>query len=368
VPITDVSAGLLRVPLTQPVRNGTATITEREYVMVRITTDSGMSGAACCLARGGDLVSIIRGTIAPLATGRGEHEPQRITTDARLRCTPFLGTDGQVARAISVVDMALWDLHAKGARLPMADLLGAGGVDRVPVMAASGYYTSLDPATELAAITREFADLAEQGYHRLKIMAGAVAASFDAERIAAAVDAAKMPVGVDVNGAWRTTGDARLVLEAVPSGAIEFIEEPFPLGEIDVLRRFRCVQPTPIAIGEWETDARYLRMLMEGGLIDLLRLDVTAIGGVTGWLAASALATSFSIPVLPHYFPFFHAPLLAATPTALAVEVIPVSSGAENFQLLLRSVPPIEDGFLLMNPDAGFGLDWDWEAIEAYTQ
>lgn len=365
--ITEVTAGLLRVPLSQPVRNGTATITEREYVMVRIATDSGAWGAACCLARGGDLVSIIRRTIAPLVTGRGEHEPQRITADVWARCTPFLGTDGQVARAISVVDMALWDLHAKGARLPLADLLGAGGVERVPVMAASGYYTSLDPATELAAITREFADLGEQGYPRLKIMAGAVGASFDAERIAAAVDAAKMPVGVDVNGAWRTTGDAGRLLDAVAPGAIEFIEEPFRLGEIDVLRRFRRLQSTPIAIGEWETDARYLRTLMEEGLIDLLRLDVTAIGGVTGWLAAAALATSFAIPVLPHYFPLFHAPLLAATPTALAVEVVPVSSGAENFPLLLRSMPEVENGLLPLSPDPGFGLDWDWDAIEAFT-
>ena len=40
--IAEVQAGLLRVPLTQPVRNGTATITEREYVCVRIMTDSGV--------------------------------------------------------------------------------------------------------------------------------------------------------------------------------------------------------------------------------------------------------------------------------------------------------------------------------------
>jgi len=366
--IAEVQAGLLRVPLTQPVRNGTATITERDYVFVRVMTDSGVWGAACCLARGGDLVSIIRRTLAPLTVGRGEHEPQRITADAWARCRPFLGTDGQVARAVSVVDMALWDLHAKSAKLPLAELLGAGGIERVPVMAASGYYTSLDTVVELAAIEREFTELAEQGYSKLKIMAGAVDASFDAERIAAAASAANMSVGVDVNGAWRSTGDAQRLLDAVPSGAIEFIEEPFPLGEIDVLRRFRRVDSTPVAIGEWETDARYLRTLMEEGLVDLLRLDVTAVGGVTGWLVASALATSFAIPVLPHYFPFFHAPLLAATPTSLAVEVVPVSSGAENFQLLLRSAPLIENGFLLLSPDAGFGLDWDWDAIETFTQ
>jgi L-alanine-DL-glutamate epimerase-like enolase superfamily enzyme len=368
VSITEVTAGLLRVPLTQPVRNGTAIITEREYVLVRITTDSGAWGAACCLARGGDLVSVIRRAIAPLAIGRREHEPQRITADVWARCTPFLGTNGEVARAISVVDMALWDLHARCAGLPLANLLGAGGLDRVPVMAASGYYKSHDPALEMAAIEREFTDLAQQGYTRLKIMAGALGASFDAERIAAAVEAAKMPVGVDVNGAWRTTGDARRLLDAVPREAIEFIEEPFPFGEIEVLRRFRRVETTPIAIGEWETDVRYLRTLMEEGLIDLLRLDVTAIGGVTGWLVASALATSFSIPVLPHYFPYFHAPLLATTPTSLAVEVVPVSSGAENFPLLLRTAPQVEDGYLHLSPDPGFGLDWNWNAVEAYTQ
>lgn len=355
------------MPLTSPVRNGTATISEREYVLVRILTDVGVQGVACCLARNCDLVPLISKTIAPIAIGRGGHEPQRITNDVWARCSPFLGTGGQVARAISVVDMALWDLHAKLVDLPLADLLGSAGVTKVPVMAASGYYRSFDPSVELPAIEREYAELAEQGYSRLKIMAGAASALLDAERIAVAARAAQMRVGVDMNGAWHTTSQARHLLDAVPSETIDFIEEPFPLGDLDALRRFRRLQPTPIAIGEWETDLRYVRTLLEEGLIDVLRLDVTAIGGVTGWQNASALAKAFSIPVLPHYFPYFHAPLLAATPTALAVEVVPPSSGAENFHLLLRSTPPLQNGLLTLSSEPGFGLDWNWEAIEAYT-
>ncbi|HAN70861.1 MAG TPA: hypothetical protein DCQ36_04630, partial [Actinobacteria bacterium] len=241
---------------------------------------------------------------------------------------------------------------------------GAG----VPVMAASGYYRSDDPAVELEAIRHEYAELADHGFTRLKIMAGAVDARFDAERIAAAAEAAGRSVGVDVNGAWRTTIDADHLLRLLPEETVEFVEEPFPAGQIDVLQRFRKSRRTPVAVGEFECDITSLRRLMADGLIDILRLDATAIGGVTGWLAASALATTYGIPILPHYYPHYHAPLLAVAPTGLAVEVIPASSGAENFDLLIESTLLVEKGRLALSEGPGFGLDWNWPSIETYTK
>jgi L-alanine-DL-glutamate epimerase-like enolase superfamily enzyme len=177
-----------------------------------------------------------------------------------------------------------------------------------------------------------------------------------------------MSVGVDINGAWRTTMDAERLLRLLPDGVADFVEEPFPAGQFDVLARFRRARRTPVAVGEFECDLTVLRRLMADGLIDIARLDATAIGGVTGWLAASALATSYDIPVLPHYFPYYHAPLMTVTPTALAVEVVPASSGAENFHELLTSAPVVEKGRLALSAGPGFGLEWNWQAIESYTR
>jgi L-alanine-DL-glutamate epimerase-like enolase superfamily enzyme len=365
--IVEVRAGLLRVPLPSAVRNGTATIAVRDYALVRVRADTGEVGVSCTLTRGGDLSSLVNRVFGPVAVERSVHEPQRVNADMWRAAQPFLGTDGQVARAISLLDLALWDLHARVVGLPIAAVLGAGAIESVPVMAASGYYRSNDPSAELAEISREYAELAERGFTRVKIMAGAVDASFDAERIAAASEASGMSVGVDVNGAWLTTMDADQLLRLLPEETVEFVEEPFAAGQVDVLQRFRQSRRTPVAVGEFECDVKSLRRLMSDGLIDIVRLDATAIGGVTGWLVASALAASYGIPVLPHYYPRYHAPLMAVAPTGLAVEVIPVSSGAENFDLLVDSAPLVEKGRLALSDGPGFGLNWNWQAIESYT-
>lgn len=365
--VSEVTTGVVRVPLPMPVRNGTVTIVDRDYVFVRVKSTSGHTGVSCGFARGGDLVGPIRNVFGPMSVGRGVHEPQLVTAEMWRRARPFLGSNGQVARAISLIDMALWDLHATVVGLPLADLLGAGGVDSVPVMAASGYYRSSDPAVEVDEVRREYAALADVGYTRVKIMVGGAEPGLDALRVAAAAEAAGMPVGIDVNGAWASTADAERLLRELPEAMVEFVEEPFPAGQVDVLRRFRASRRIPVAVGEWESDIDVMRHMMAEGLIDIARLDVTAIGGVTGWLSATPLATSYAIPVLPHYFPMFHAPLLAATPTALAVEIVPESSGAENFPALILDGPAVDKGRLPLSDRPGFGVQWDWDRIESYT-
>lgn len=366
--VVEIKAGLVRVPLPAPVRNGTATITDRDYVIVRAVADDGSQGVACGLARGGDLVGLIDRHFAPLAVDRGVHEPTVVSRAMWDHATPFLGSDGAVARAISLVDIALWDLHAIAAGLPLADLLGAGGIQSVPVMVATGYYRHDDPARELSWLEEEYSSWADAGVSRLKVMAGAADPSFDADRIRAAALAAGGSVGVDVNGAWQTPADGWKLLRMVDEGLVDFIEEPFPAHATEALQRFRRTASTAVALGEWESELRTFQRLMGDHLLDIARFDVTAVGGVTGWLAVAGLAAAHDIPVLPHYFPQFHAPLAAAFPHVLAVEVVPPSSGAENFHQLLVDPPAVDKGRIALPNRPGFGLIWDWDRIESFTK
>lgn len=366
--VSEVKAALVTVPLDAPVRNGTATISDRDYVIVRALASDGTAGVACGLARGLDLVTLINRTFAPMCVGRGVHEPRLVTGALWSAADPFLGTDGQVSRAISLVDIALWDLHAQVAGLPMATLLGAADVESVPVMVASGYYRHDNADAELAAIQVEYSELRDSGIRRMKIMAGAVDPAFDAERILAAHAAAEMPVAVDINGAWETTADALALVDRIPAAVIDFVEEPFPNRNFETLRRFRSSRPLNIAVGEWESGHEYFRRLMSERLIDIARLDVTAVGGVSEWLTVAALAEVYEVPIVPHYFPHFHAPLVATAPTGQAVEVVSATSGAENFDRLLRSATLVDKGAFPVSSEPGFGLDWDWDRIESYTK
>ena len=366
--VSEVKAALVSVPLDAPVRNGTDTITLRDYVIVRVLASDGTTGVACGLARGLDLVTLINRSLAPLCIGRGIHEPRTISRALWAAVDPQLGADAQVARSISLVDIALWDLHAKSVGLPIGTLLGVDNVTSVPVLVASGYYRNDDAKSELAAIENEYSELRAKGFQRMKIMAGAADPAFDSERILAAHSAAGMPVAVDINGAWETADDAIALVDRIPSEAIDFIEEPFPSRHFETLRQFRDNRSPSIAVGEWESGHDYFRRLMSERLIDIARLDVTAIGGVSEWLNVAALAEAYEISILPHYFPHFHAPLVTLAPTAEAVEVISTNSGAENFDRLLRSTSEVEHGEFPISSEPGFGLDWDWDRIETFTQ
>jgi L-alanine-DL-glutamate epimerase-like enolase superfamily enzyme len=356
------------VPLPLAVRNGTAEITERDYIVLRVRSEDGSEGVSCALARGDYLLDFIERTFGPIALGRASHEPARVNRDMWSAATPFLGTDGQVARAISLVDIALWDLHARVLDAPMADLLGASGIHSVPALAASGYYQSSDTGKELQAVQEEYEQLAASGFQRFKIMVGAVDPTIDAERIQMASDAAGSPVAIDVNGAWDTPAHGERLLGLLSLNRIEFVEEPFRNHAWKSLRRFRNVNTVPIAIGEWESDVRQVEWLLAEQLIDVARLDVTAIGGVTGWMKAAALAETHEIAILPHYFPHFHAPLAAAASSSPAVEVIPASSGAENMDLLMKNAPEVHEGQFPLSEGVGFGISWDWDRIESGTR
>ena len=79
-----------------------------------------------------------------------------------------LGQQGILLRALSVVDIALWDLKGKAAGLPLYRLMG-GHRQRVPVQVAGGYYGTAKSVDDLADEIRRYADA---GFSMVKIVVG----------------------------------------------------------------------------------------------------------------------------------------------------------------------------------------------------
>ena len=135
--IMAISATELAVPLPAPVRNGTALITERRYILVDVETDDGMVGTSCVFTRGAPLVALVRDVIGPQLIGRFPEDVSEIWSDIYRAGELFLGRSGAFPRALSVVDIALWDLRGKVQELPVADLLGRQR-ESVPLLMALG--------------------------------------------------------------------------------------------------------------------------------------------------------------------------------------------------------------------------------------
>jgi L-alanine-DL-glutamate epimerase-like enolase superfamily enzyme len=104
------------------------------------------------------------------------------------------GRRGAVLRAISAIDIALWDLLGKLAGLPLYRLLG-GWTDEVLAYASAGYYRPGDP---LANIREEMLSYKALGFSDFKMKVGGAAFAVDVARVQAAREA----IGPEGRLAW----------------------------------------------------------------------------------------------------------------------------------------------------------------------
>lgn len=214
-----------------------------------------------------------------------------------------LGRPGIGSMAISAVDAALWDLKAKLLGLPLAALLGAVR-DAAPIYGSGGFTSySLD---QLQAQLRGWA---EQGIGHVKMKVGRDPLA-DPRR----VEAARQAIGpnvelfVDANGAY-SRKQALAHAEAFVEQGVCWFEEPVSSDDLAGLRLVRDRAPAgmEIAAGEYGYDLPYFRRMLEAGAVDVLQIDATRAGGITGFLQAASLAAAFELDVSAHCAPSLHA-------------------------------------------------------------
>ena len=225
--ITAVEACTCVVPLDAGVAIATRALTERHFTLVRVRTDTGADGIGFCYGghRAGHLVTLaVRDLLRDVVVGRDAHQVEAIW-DAMYHESLLHGRRGAVLRAISAVDIALWDAISMDAGLPLYRYLGGYREDWVPAYASGGYYAEGKGPDGLA---REMQSYLDMGFRAVKMKVGRVPPSEDAVRVRTAREAvgADVPLFLDANNAWpdaaTAIGAVRLFEEQEPG----WIEEP----------------------------------------------------------------------------------------------------------------------------------------------
>src|SRR5581483_5904612 len=135
--VRSVRADTVVLPLPRPLRLGAMTIEAREYALVRIATESGLTGKAYCLTRSVPVAEMVERLFAPHVVGRDPASVCEIWQEC-FRANVMVARTGVVRRALGLVDVALWDLAAQAAGVPLHEYLGAERA-RVPVMIVAAY-------------------------------------------------------------------------------------------------------------------------------------------------------------------------------------------------------------------------------------
>src|SRR5712691_11009099 len=163
------------------------------------------------------------------------------------------GGHGERSVAVGVLDMAVWDVVAKVAGLPLFRLLAdryRGGLfdDRVFVYAAGGYYY---PDKDLSALQNEMQGYLDLGYSTVKMKIGGTLLSEDLRRIEAVLKILKTPdqLAVDANGRFDLETAVAYAHALAPYGLRWFEEAGDPLDYV-LQAKLALHYPGPMATGE----------------------------------------------------------------------------------------------------------------------
>ncbi len=301
---------------------------DRNFVTLRVTTDEGLVGLGDATLNGRELavVGYLRDHVAPLLIGRDAHAIedtwQFLYRGAYWRRGPVTMT------AIAAVDMALWDLKAQQAGMPLYQLLG--GASRTGLL-AYGHASGRDLPEIFDSIRRHL----DQGYRAIRVQSGvpglsavygvAVSAGgtgprYDYEparraalpvqedwdsraylrQVPAVFEAVRNEFGPELpllhDGHHRLTPiQAAKLGKSLEPYDLFWLEDCTPAENQEALRLVRRHTTTPLAIGEVFNTVWDYQTLIREQLIDYVRSAVTHAGGITALKRILEFAAQYQI-------------------------------------------------------------------------
>ncbi|KMZ13185.1 Gluconate dehydratase [Candidatus Burkholderia humilis] len=262
---------------------------------------------------------------------------------ATQRALHIFGRYGITMFAISGVDIALWDLAAKRAKVPLWKLLGGDETHTLSTYASLVRYGDGDAASLICR------HALEEGFDDIKLHE----IDMDVVEAAHATVNGRAPISVDVNCSWTDTQSLANIDRLKALGGISWLEEPiFPPEDFARLARLRH-RGVPVAAGENWCTALQFQQAVEAGAVDYLQPSVSKVGGVSEFLEIVELSRAAKLGVLPHS-PYFGQAFLATLHFATAHrdmmqvewlyvkaagELIPLDSICAGHELRLGDAP-----------------------------
>src|SRR5512133_2632148 len=166
--IKRITPHVLRADLTRPFRFSQWSYSQRAAMLVSVETDDGIIGWGEAYGPPDVAAEAVRSFYAPLLIGRDPRDRESLWHLMFARSIDY-GQKGIMVAAISALDIALWDLGARAAGMPLYRFLGASEQRSIPCYATGFYFRGED----IQDIAREFAIEAtqylEQGFRAMKL-------------------------------------------------------------------------------------------------------------------------------------------------------------------------------------------------------
>ena len=372
--ITRVESTLCSYRMPEPIVlkfwAGRRTILKRDAMLIRVTTDTGLTGYAPGPAheRAGREITE---TIGPFLIGK---DPRRWSEFG-------FAAEVEVIKTYRAVEIALLDLVARYEGCPLSDLVGGRKRDRIKLYGSAGMYMEPEQyAAEARAVI-------EMGFPAYKMRPG-MGPEKDLETIARMREAVGPDAGLMIDAhTWWRMGDKSYSFETVARLAHEmekydplWLEEPLPPDDHDAYRRLRAQSNVKLASGEHEPDDAGFDDLIGSGAVDYVQMDILCQGGISSAQRIFEGVAERGLRFAFHSWGTAPEVLAAAQLGACRPEDVvewleyPCYSHREHpamypFPLadeILSEPLSIEDGYLILPDGPGMGIDVNEAVIEKY--
>ncbi len=344
--IAKVEAMAHRMPYTMPLRDIIADVT-----VVRMETDDGIVGYGYNSGSNSMAVNeYINKEMGPALIGEDPRFSGRIWN--KLFWT--IGTRGMAgvaSDALSVLDIAVWDIRGKIAGMPIYQMLGACH-DHVPVYATFGLPDySIEELVEVAKLKTS------QGFNLIKMVVahhGAEDIPEDIRRVKAVRDAIGYDFGlaVDVN-CLLNLSEATVLAKGLEPYQPAWIEEPIYFNEPKDMKALRQRTNIRIAAGQRVPFRWNQKNLILNDAVDIAQCDVVHVGGFSEGVKVAQLAETRYLTLATHGWPRLNSHLVATVRDAV-VEVHSRGDGLD--QVLYEEVIDQENSKMRMPDGPGLGL------------
>lgn len=326
-------------------------------LLVKIETDAGVEGIGYT-SMGSLMAALsIELHLSKLLMGQDPRRVERLS-DIMQRSTFHQGRDGFLMHGISAVDLALWDIKAKLAGSSVCALLGGPVQNGLPCY-MTGYDESKVRREKFFGMKTTLKYGPGSGREGLKANVSDVAAM--RERLGTDTDIMlDCWMGLDVSYTLE-------LAKAVEPFGVRWIEEPLLAGDVDGYRQLRQRWNTDIwiAAGEHETLVRGASPFLKERLVDVWQADVTWAGGITEMQKIAALAIESGVKLIPHYgYTPWAANFILSSRSCPAIEWYDLTGSSEGGSLF-ESDMMLKDGKLYLGNKPGFGIDINWDVVEA---
>jgi L-talarate/galactarate dehydratase len=312
-----VKLSLIYLPLATPVSDAKVLtgkqkpLTEVAFVFAEIRTRDGFEGIGFGYSKraGGRGMFAHSKEIADNLLGQDPNDIAKLW-DKLMWAGASMGRTGMTSQAISPFDIALWDMKAKRAGLPLAKLLGAHR-DSVQCYNTSAGFLH----TPIDQVLKNVEAICERGIGGIKLKVGQPDLAIDVDRVRQVrkLLGDGFPLMVDANQQWDRPKAMR-ACRALEQFDLVWIEEPLDAWDVEGHAALALSLDTPIATGEMLTSfAEHAQFIMAGSS-DFVQPDAPRVGGISPFLQIMNLASFKGRKLAPHFAMEIHLHLAAAYP------------------------------------------------------